>query len=303
MSIATKTGDDGTTGMMFNRRVSKTDARVAAYGACDELNVVMGMARAWNEDPFITERLFEIQKELVVLMGELAVADEDRERYRAQGFHFVEPVMVDRLTGLIALGRKKSGKFYRREDINLLNVLANQGAVAIENARMVQEVIEKERMEEELSIARDLQVSMLPAECPQMAGFQIAAFSLAAREVGGDFYDFIDMGNNRLGLVIGDVTGKSVSGALVVSASTAVPEIKDSGTDCNERDNCCRVKTFLISILAVNQIEIDWQQGHLTNNEVVADQNPPDRSKKGGVSNKPRENVAARICDEFPRLN
>jgi sigma-B regulation protein RsbU (phosphoserine phosphatase) len=87
---------------------------------------------------------------------------------------------------------------------------------------MVQDVIEKERMEEELSIARDLQVSMLPAECPQVAGFQIAAYSLAAREVGGDFYDFIDMGSNRLGLVIGDVTGKSVSGALVVSASRSV---------------------------------------------------------------------------------
>jgi phosphoserine phosphatase RsbU/P len=126
------------------------------------------------------------------------------------------------LTGLIALGRKKSGKFYRREDINLLNVLANQGAVAIENARMVQEVVEKERMEEELSIARDLQVSMLPAECPEVPGFEIAAYSLAAREVGGDFYDFIEMGGERLGMVIGDVTGKSVSGALVMSASRSV---------------------------------------------------------------------------------
>ncbi len=55
-------------------------------------------------------------------------------------------------------------------------MLANQGAVAVENARMVEEVIEKERMEEELSIARDLQVSMLPAECPQVAGFEIAAY-------------------------------------------------------------------------------------------------------------------------------
>jgi sigma-B regulation protein RsbU (phosphoserine phosphatase) len=131
-------------------------------------------------------------------------------------------IYEDRLTGLISLGRKKSGKFYRREDINLLNTLANQGAVAIENARMVDEVIEKERMEEELNIARDLQVSMLPAECPQIKGFEIAAFSVSAREVGGDFYDFIDMGEEKAGFVIGDVTGKSVSGALVMSASRSV---------------------------------------------------------------------------------
>jgi sigma-B regulation protein RsbU (phosphoserine phosphatase) len=123
---------------------------------------------------------------------------------------------------LISLGEKKSGKFYRREDINLLNTLANQGAVAIENARMIEEVIEKERMEEELSIARDLQTSMLPAECPAIGGFEIAAHSLSAMEVGGDFYDFIDMGGNKVGMVIGDVTGKSVSGALVMSASRSV---------------------------------------------------------------------------------
>ena len=101
MSIATKTGDDGTTGLMFNRRVLKTDARVAAYGSCDELNVALGMARAWNDDPLVTDRLVEIQRELVVLMGELAVAHEDRERYREKGFHFIEPAMVDRLTAVI----------------------------------------------------------------------------------------------------------------------------------------------------------------------------------------------------------
>ena len=86
---------------MFNRRVSKTDARVAAYGACDELNVALGLARAWNEDAVLMAEILAIQKELVILMGELACAAEDRERYREKGFHFVMPEMVDRLTGLI----------------------------------------------------------------------------------------------------------------------------------------------------------------------------------------------------------
>jgi len=131
-------------------------------------------------------------------------------------------IYEDDLIGLISLGEKKSGKFYRREDINILNILANQAAVAIENAQMVEEVVEKERMEEELNIARDLQVSMLPVETPQIAGFEIAAYSMSAREVGGDFYDFIDMGAEKAGMVIGDVTGKSVSGALVMSSSRSI---------------------------------------------------------------------------------
>jgi sigma-B regulation protein RsbU (phosphoserine phosphatase) len=63
---------------------------------------------------------------------------------------------------------------------------------------------------------------MLPSECPQIKGFEIAAYSGSAREVGGDFYDFIDMGEEKAGMIIGDVTGKSVSGALVMSASRSV---------------------------------------------------------------------------------
>jgi sigma-B regulation protein RsbU (phosphoserine phosphatase) len=128
----------------------------------------------------------------------------------------------NQVIGSLNLGEKKSGKFYNREDIDLLRTLANQGAVAIENARLFQENLEKQRMEEELSIARDLQTSMLPAVCPEIGGFKIAAISTPAREVGGDFFDFIEMGTDRVGFVVGDVTGKSVSGALVMSASRSV---------------------------------------------------------------------------------
>jgi sigma-B regulation protein RsbU (phosphoserine phosphatase) len=131
-------------------------------------------------------------------------------------------VYQDQVIGVLNLGEKKSGKGYKREDIELLRTLAHQGAVAIENARLFQENLEKQRMEEELNIARDLQMSMLPAHCPEIKGFKIAAQSNPAREVGGDFFDFIEMGEERSGLVVGDVTGKSVSGALVMSASRSI---------------------------------------------------------------------------------
>jgi sigma-B regulation protein RsbU (phosphoserine phosphatase) len=131
-------------------------------------------------------------------------------------------VFQKKVVGLLSLGEKKSGKSYNRADIDLLRTIAHQGAVAIENAMLFQENLEKQRMEEELNIARDLQISMLPAECPEIDGFQIAAVSTQAKEVGGDFYDFIEMDGDRLGIVIGDVTGKSVSGALVMAASRSV---------------------------------------------------------------------------------
>lgn len=180
-----------------------------------------------SDDPFI--RKIENRKKEVTIYDIQADPYYENERERCEkAFEQMQATLVlpliyeDRLTGLISLGDKKSGKFYRREDINLLKTLANQGAVAIENALLLEEVVEKERMEEELAIAHDLQTSMLPATCPKIEGFEMAAVSIPAREVGGDFFDFIEMGNARLGLVIGDVTGKSVSGALVMSASRSV---------------------------------------------------------------------------------
>lgn len=82
MSIATRTGDLGSTGLMYGRRVSKTDPRVETYGTVDELTSQIGMARATTPSPWVKEELLKIQKALVPLMGELAVGIEDIERYR-----------------------------------------------------------------------------------------------------------------------------------------------------------------------------------------------------------------------------
>jgi cob(I)alamin adenosyltransferase len=101
MSIATKTGDDGTTALMYGRRVSKADARVVAYGTVDELNAALGFVRATVSEPFVTNAVLAIQKELVILMGELAVAPDDRERYAKGKYQFVETSMVDALTSII----------------------------------------------------------------------------------------------------------------------------------------------------------------------------------------------------------
>lgn len=101
MSIATKTGDDGTTALMYGRRVAKTHPRIVANGAVDELNAALGLVRVAVDDAFVTDAVLSIQKELVQLMGELAVAMEDRERYVAGGHHFVEAAMVERLTAII----------------------------------------------------------------------------------------------------------------------------------------------------------------------------------------------------------
>src|ERR1700736_5476174 len=101
MSIVTKTGDQGETSLMYGRRVSKTDPRVAAYGCVDEISAALGLARALSDDSFVSGQILAAQKDLIVMMGELATAREDLERYLKEGFKLTSAATVDRLTGVI----------------------------------------------------------------------------------------------------------------------------------------------------------------------------------------------------------
>jgi cob(I)alamin adenosyltransferase len=101
MSIATKTGDTGTTGLMYGRRVPKSDPRVEACGTIDELNAAIGMARATAKDDFVSEKLLSVQHDLIALMGELATVPDDLERYRKDGYSLLTPEMVQKLDDIV----------------------------------------------------------------------------------------------------------------------------------------------------------------------------------------------------------
>jgi cob(I)alamin adenosyltransferase len=94
MSIVTKRGDRGMTALMYNRQVPKCHPRVETYGAVDELNAALGLARAAAADDHLRERLTSLQKDLVLLMGELATAMEDLPRYVKDGHLLVTPVLT-----------------------------------------------------------------------------------------------------------------------------------------------------------------------------------------------------------------
>jgi cob(I)alamin adenosyltransferase len=101
VSIVTKTGDKGETSLMYGRRLSKADPRVDAYGCVDELSAALGLARSVASDKFISDQISAVQKDLVVVMGELATAPVDRERYLKDGFHLTTSELVDRITAVI----------------------------------------------------------------------------------------------------------------------------------------------------------------------------------------------------------
>ncbi len=101
MSIVTKTGDKGSTALMYGRRVSKCHPRVEAYGCVDELNTALGLARASAQLDFVQSNLLVIQKDLVTVMGELATAVEDLPRYVKDGYTLVTSHLTHKLDALV----------------------------------------------------------------------------------------------------------------------------------------------------------------------------------------------------------
>lgn len=119
--------------------------------------------------------------------------------------------------GLIYVDNRMHSGIFRPSDLDLLQAVANTAAVAIENARLHLVAVERARLERELELARQIQTSLIPAEAPQVEGYQISGVWRAAREVAGDFYDFIPRADGELAVVIGDVTDKGVPAALFMA--------------------------------------------------------------------------------------
>jgi serine phosphatase RsbU (regulator of sigma subunit) len=130
----------------------------------------------------------------------------------------------ERVLGVILLGRLAGEQVFTAGDEKLLMALAGQAAIALETARLHQEEIKQQRIVEELAIARQIQLSLLPEACPVVPGWEFAAAYQPARVVGGDLYDFLELPGEprRLGLVIADVTDKGVPAALFMAFSRTI---------------------------------------------------------------------------------
>jgi serine phosphatase RsbU (regulator of sigma subunit)/anti-sigma regulatory factor (Ser/Thr protein kinase) len=157
-----------------------------------------------------------------VEIGSVEAESETISHLREAGVELVVPLIGQgELLGALYLGTRLSDQPYSGDDRRLLGSLASQVAPAMKVAQLVREqqaeAQERERIEQELRVAALIQQTLLPKELPDISGWGVDAFYRPARAVGGDFYDFIDLGEERLGVVIGDVTDKGVPAALVMA--------------------------------------------------------------------------------------
>lgn len=146
---------------------------------------------------------------------------------RSAGVVLVVPLISSgELIGLLSLGPRLSEGGYSTDDRHLLDTLAGYAAPAMRVGQLVNqqaaEARDRERIEQELKVAQLIQQQFLPKQVPEMPGWHVAAFYRPARTVGGDFYDFIELPDGRLMLVVGDVTDKGVPAALVMASTHAL---------------------------------------------------------------------------------
>lgn len=162
-----------------------------------------------------------------VAIDELQLDSPAVREMRAAGIKMVVPLISQgELIGLLNLGPRLSEQEYSSDDRQLLEKLASQAAPAVRVAQLVRQqeadVRARERIEQELRVAQLIQQQFLPKQLPRLQGWHVAAFYRAAQEVGGDFYDFFDLPDGKIGIVVGDVTGHGVPAALVMATTRSL---------------------------------------------------------------------------------
>ena len=144
--------------------------------------------------------------------------DQKAERLISEGVYTIIPMLVKtKIVGLLLFGLKHSGSHFAGKDLELLWAAANQAAISIENARLYKSEVEKQKIERDLDLARKIQQGLLPQCIPDMNGLDICGEMIPAMQVGGDYYDLIQISESKLFVVVGDVSGKGLSASLYMT--------------------------------------------------------------------------------------
>ncbi len=160
----------------------------------------------------------------------------------------VVPILSDdRMIGVLNLENDRTNAF-TDEDLDILAAFASQAAISIERARMLKYILEQKKIEEQLSIARAIQKTFLPKRVPQIPGYDIWGTNIPSGEVGGDYYDFIQIVENQIGIAIADVSGKGIPASLIMASFRAslIAEIRNNYAI---RSICAKVNNLLCESL------------------------------------------------------
>ncbi len=188
---------------------------VVAHTVGDSLQIVHRNSVAEIEFPEIVKKQSSSWKK-PTCSNELC--EEAQEWVSQNKFLLAVPMLKNgEVHGAILLGNKLDNSDFLEEDLHFLTTLSNIAITALENARLFAETLEKQKIEEELALARKIQEKLLPPKLPSVNGFDFFGMNIASKQVGGDYYDFIKLDEDRFLLTIADVSGKGSPASLIMA--------------------------------------------------------------------------------------
>ncbi len=223
------------------------------------------------------------EQHLAVLTSDAAVDPrfQGRESIISSGTHSAICVPLwnnKEVIGILYADRISLLEEFREEDLRLLTLLSNLAAVKIENARLIEQSIEKEKMEREMQLAAQIQKDFLPKTTPSCEKFDIAGKNVSCQQVGGDYFDFLPIDPGRIGITVADVSGKGVSASLLMASLRAalhseVDSRYEMGTMSAKLNNFVQRSSAINTFITFFFCELNLETGDLT--FVNAGHNPP----------------------------
>jgi serine phosphatase RsbU (regulator of sigma subunit) len=293
---------------------------VMIYDEHDQLvfRVARGMDQSTIHDPMFQVSLSTVEgvarQGQAVLTGDAQLDPRFnmRQSVRLLGLRSIlcVPLKVkDRVVGTIYVDNRIQAGIFTQADLELLNAIGSSAAIAIENARLYQVAVEKGRLESELQMARQVQASLLPTQVPEVPGWEFVARWLPARQVAGDYYDFIPTPQGEVGMVVADVSDKGMPAALFMTLTRSVVRASLDGSQspsegvrranrliCADSPNSMFVTLFFALLDPVSHLITYVNAGH----------NPPlvyQRGRhpgQGALSRLSRTGMALGIDDDQP---
>lgn len=200
-----------------------------------------------------------------------------------------------KMIGLLGVFNKHAKGTFSEDDQRLLTIIAAQSAQVIESARLYLEEQELKKMQQDMNVARTIQQNLLPKKAPDIPGYEAAGTSIPARDVGGDYYDFIPTVDNRIALCLGDVSGKGVPAAMLMSNLQAT--LRGQTLACSNARQCLDRANFLLynstdsekyatlfySILDYNENMLAFANAGHNHPYVISDDGSVERLKTIGI--------------------
>ncbi|MEM1268874.1 MAG: SpoIIE family protein phosphatase [Bacteroidota bacterium] len=185
----------------------------------DDPEMVVVIAQGVDEERLGDEVIQEVRVlKSFVVRDDDAKDEPEQTLLRDLGLELLIPLRVRGKTqGALGLGRKMTGQRYEPDDLEFLFALGNLALTAVQNTYLVEEQIEKERLAQEMRLARSIQERLLPQTVPTAPGLDVAAYTTPSRDISGDYYDVLKLPDGRLVVAIADVTGKGVPASLLMA--------------------------------------------------------------------------------------